>query len=56
MKGEYISIETLEIMSEIEKENEKLQKENAELKQKLELITENIKELLNKIDDLQKDK
>lgn len=31
-----------------------LLKENEELKQKLELITENIRELLHKIDDLQK--
>ena len=28
--------------------------ENEELKQKIELITENIRELLHKIDDLQK--
>jgi len=30
--------------------------ENEELKQKIELITENIRELLHKIDDLQKQK
>ena len=33
-----------------------LLKENEELKQKIELITENIRELLHKIDDLQKQK
>ena len=31
-----------------------LQQENEELKQKIELITENIRELLHKIDDLQR--
>lgn len=33
MKGEYISIETLRIMQELEKENKKLQEENIKLKE-----------------------
>lgn len=43
MNGEYISIETLRIMQELEKENKKLQEENERLKEwKEDLLKENI--------------
>lgn len=42
MKGEYISIETLEIMSEIEKENKRLQ----------ERIDKSIEYIKNKQEDI----
>ena len=40
MKGEYISIETLEIMSEIEKENKQLQERIDKARKCLEEYTE----------------
>ena len=39
MKGEYISIETARIMSDIEKENKRLQEENERLKEVVENLT-----------------
>ena len=38
MKGEYISIETLKMYQEIEKENKELQEENKKLKEEVKRL------------------
>jgi len=38
MQGEYISIETLKIYQEIEKENEELKRENEKLKEEIKRL------------------
>ena len=59
MKGEYISIETLKIMQDLEKENKKLNNIINELEKELELNLKfkviGVKRLKNKLQELKGD-
>ena len=54
MKGEYISIETLRIWQEVEKENEELRQENIKIKKEKDKLLKTQKmyeKMCNKIND-----